>query len=167
MPSATSQALLEASVGLLQRAELLRPADCDTVARLALQCAAACDNAAAAKLAFAIERICDELAAGRVAVGISLPSLCAAADQLHAVMKAPAPSMANALEAARFELDTLLPLPSAPPPSRPVIAASTLLRRADVPPEDPRTAMQRQRAQRIAQTPLREALRTLRDHYQP
>lgn len=168
MLSATSEALLDACVGLVQRAETLQPADCETTAQLALQCAMVCSDAAAAQLAFAIERICDEIAAGRVAVGISLPSLCAAADQLHVAMMTPMAPTHAGLEAARFELDTLLPLPSALPPAPPTIAASALVRRTPHIPADPRVVMQHKRTQRVAHVaPLSAALLTLRDHYQP
>ena len=169
MPVALSEALLDACVGLVQRAETLRPDDCEQTAQLALHCACACTDPRAAKLAFAIERICDELAAGRVAVGVSLPSLCGAADQLHSAFAPNSPAASVGLEAARFEIDTLLPLPQATPPALPVIAASALLRRNDRIPVDPRVAMQQRRAQRMAAlpTPLAAALAALREQYQP
>jgi hypothetical protein len=98
--------LPQACIHLLQNAEFLRPAAVERVAIVALQTGLVVTDPSCASLAFAIERICDEMIAGRVAPGICLPSLCAAADALA--------QHSTGVDAARYELDTLLPLPTSP-----------------------------------------------------
>ena len=157
-PSADEQ-LITACIALVQHAESLRAPALERVAVLALS---SIDDATAyerAMLAFAIERTCDELIANRVAPGSSLPALCMAADQL--VNDAPG------IAAARFEIDTLLPVPSADPAKPQLLAADTLLRRSGPPleriPLDPLLQLRARRLARIEACP--PSLRTARTHY--
>ncbi len=157
--AAASEQLLAACIGLVQHAETLRAPDLEQVAVLALQNVAASTNRERAMLAFAIERTCDELIANRVAPGVSLPALCMAADQL--VNDAPG------IAAARFEIDTLLPVPGAMPASAPLLASDTLLRNAHrgtgLPPRDPLLQLRARRLARAEQCPV--AQRDARSHY--
>lgn len=158
-PMAIGEQLVAACIGLVQHAETLRAPDLERVAMLALANIDDTSNHERAMLAFAIERTCDELIANRVAVGVSLPALCMAADQLvhHA------PGMA----AARFEIDTLLPVPGAAPASPPLLASNTLLRHAAPTVArislDPLFQLRARRLARAAACPL--AQRSTRAHY--
>ena len=151
--------LVEACIGLVQKAESLRAPDLERVATLAL--ASITDSTAyePAMLAFAIERACDELIANRVAPGASLPALCMAADQL--VNDAPG------ISAARFEIDTLLPPPGAAPASTPLLTSDSLLRHTGSPmsrlPNDPLLQLRARRLARAAACP--PAHRSARAHY--
>ncbi len=139
----TGAELVAACIELVQQAEALRPQQLERVAVLALGCLDDATGHERAMLAFAIERACDELIGNRIALGISLPALCMAADQL--VNDAPG------IAAARFEIDTLLPLPGAPAASVTLLSSERLLRRSEASlgriPVDPLAQL---RARRIA-----------------
>jgi ABC-type transporter Mla subunit MlaD len=69
-----------------------------------------------ALLALACERVIDEVAAGHVAQGLALPALVMSAQTMVQAAASPRERYAGALHAARFEIETLLPLPDAPAP---------------------------------------------------
>ena len=157
--SPAGEQLLAACIGLVQNAQSLRAPDLERVAVLALASITDATAHERAMLAFAIERTCDELIDGRVAPGVSLPALCMAADQL--VNGAPG------IAAARFEIDTLLPLPGAAPASTLLLAGDTLLRNlqrvAGASALDPLTPLRDRRLARAAACPATHL--AARGHY--
>lgn len=151
--------LVAACIELVQQAEALRPQQLERVAVLALMCLDDATMDERAMLAFAIERACDELIGNRIALGISLPALCMAADQLV--------NGAAGIAAARFEIDTLLPLPGAPAASVTLLSSESLVRRAEATlgrmPVDPLAQLRARRVAREEGCPV--ALRSARARY--
>ncbi len=151
--------LVAACIELVQQAEALRPQQLELVAGLALGLLDDATGHERAMLAFAIERACDELIANRIALGISLPALCMAADQLV--------NGTAGIAAARFEIDTLLPLPGAPVASVTLLSSESLLRRSEESlgrlPVDPLAQVRARRVAREDACPV--ALRIARARY--
>lgn len=84
---------------------------------------------ARAALACAIEAVVDHLAAGMVDPGIALPALAMACATL-----ADADAASLAVEAARFEVETLLPRPGTPRRGGPDVPLTALTRAIAAPP---------------------------------
>jgi hypothetical protein len=114
-----SCALLEAhTVEMVQLAPEIDRALVETAAVAALQVAALAGDGDLIRLALVIERVVDDLAEGEIALGVGLPALAMAAYTLHAAAAARGAHDPLAVRASTYELDTLTPVPVAPPARR-------------------------------------------------
>ncbi len=108
----TAATLDEGITDLVRAAPDLTSVAVEACARDALRLALGLHATApdAAQLALAIERTLDGIADGVIAQGVGLPALAMAADTLHRGLVAGPRRPVAAIDASRFELETLFPL---------------------------------------------------------
>jgi hypothetical protein len=117
--AATTAELEALTVELVRQAPELDRALVETCARVALRAAIEADGAAElVRLALVIERVIDDLAEGEIALGVGLPAVAMAAYTLHAATLAGTAHDPLAVRAAIYELETMTPVPLAPPARR-------------------------------------------------
>jgi hypothetical protein len=115
--TATTAVLEALTVELVRQAPELDRAVLERGARTALL-AAVEGQGELVRLALVIERVIDDLAEGEIALGVGLPALAMAAYTRHAATAAGAAHDPLAVRAAIYELETMTPVPLAPPARR-------------------------------------------------